>query len=182
MINLAFLARLNKRERLVFSVAAVFVGAALADRLLIASVADRLRRLDERIATQTDLIRKNVRIVAEKDRVKAAADAFAVYYAQKASTHEEEVGVLLGEVDEMARRASLYIIDMKPLTSEEDAVSRKVAVDLNCEAQMEQILKFMHAVATAPRLLFVESINITPKDKDSTIAKCNMKVSNIIFL
>ena len=182
MINLAFLARLNKRERLVFGVAAVVVGAALLDRLLIAPVAGRLRRLDERITTQTDLIRKNVRIVAEKDRVKAAADAFQVYYAHKASTHEEEVAVLLGEVEEMARNASLYIVDMKPLTAEEDAVSRKVAVDLNGEAQMEQILCFMHAVASAPRLLFVESVNITPKAKDSTIAKCNMKISNIIFL
>ncbi|GAG06155.1 unnamed protein product, partial [marine sediment metagenome] len=97
-------------------------------------------------------------------------------------THEEEVVVLLGEVEEMARNASLYIIDMKPLTAEEDSVSRKVAVDLNGEAQMEQILSFMHAVASAPRLLFVESVNITPKAKDSTIAKCNMKISNIIFL
>jgi len=182
MINLAFVARLNKRERFVFTVAAVVVGIALVDRLLIAPVADRLRRLDERIVTQTDLIRKNVRIVAEKDRVKAAADSFKVYYAHKASTHEEEVAVLLGEVEELARGASLYIVDMKPLTVEEDSVSRKVAVNLNCEAQMEQVFAFMHAVAGAPRLLFVESVNITPKSKDSTIAKCNMKISNIIFL
>ncbi len=182
MINLAFLARLNKRERLLFGAAAVVVGAALVVHLLIAPVAGRLMLLDERITTQTDLISKNVRIVAEKDRVKAAADAFQIYYANKASTQEEEVAYLLGEVDEMARSASLYIVDMKPLNTEEDAVSRKVSVDLNCEAQMEQILTFMHAVASAPHLLFVESINITPKEKDSTIAKCNMKISNIIFL
>jgi len=182
MINLAFLARLNKRERLVFGAAAVAVGLAFVDRLLIAPVADRLRRLDERIAAQTDLIRKNVRIVAEKDRVKAAADAFQVYYAKQGGTQEEQTALLLGEVEEMARAASLYIVDMKPLTAEEGAVSRKVAVDLNCEAQMEQVFSFMHAVATAPRLLFVESVTITPKAKDSTIAKCNMKISHLIFL
>jgi len=181
-MNLAFWARLKKREKMVCSVAAVIVGIALVDRLLIAPVAHRLRLLDERIVSQTDLIHKNVRIVAEKDRVKAAANAFEVYYANKAATYEEEVAFLLGEVEQMARTASLYIVDMKPLASEEDAVSRKVSLDLNCEAQMEQILRFMHAVGAADRLLFVESISITPKDKDSSITKCNMKVSNIIFL
>ncbi|MGE5280586.1 MAG: type 4a pilus biogenesis protein PilO [Deltaproteobacteria bacterium] len=181
-MNLAFLARLNPKEKTVAAVAAVIVGLALVDRLLIAPVAYRLRLLDERIEAQTELIRKNVRIVAEKDRVKAAADAFKVYYANTAATQEEETGLLLGEVEEMARRSALYVVDMKPLAGEEDAVSRKVSVDLNCEAQMEQILTFMHTVASAGRLLFVESVNLTPKSKDSSIVKCNMKISNIIFL
>jgi len=178
----AFFARLNKRERMVLTVCVVIAGAALVDRLLIAPVANRLQLLDERIAAQTELIRKNVRIVAEKDRVKATTDTFQVYYAAKATTQEEEVAYLLGEVEKMARSASLYIVDMKPLSTEEDTVSRKVSVDLNCEAQMEQILTFAHSAANAPRLLFIESISLTPKDKDSSIIKCNMKISNVIFL
>ncbi len=175
------LAKMSAREKAVFYCAACFIGLAALDRLLIGPVGSRLKLLDERIEAQTDLIKKNVRIVAEKDRVKAMAKEYSVY-SHKAATHEEEVAYLLGEVEKLARKASLYIVDMKPLPMTEDANSRKYSVDLNCEGQLEQIISFMHETESTTRLLVVESFNFSPKSKDSSVAKCNMRISNIIFL
>ena len=93
-----------------------------------------------------------------------------------------EAAYLLGEVEKLARKTSLYIVDMKPLGVEEDKVSRKYSVDLNCEAQMEQIMNFMYEIENSSMLFFVESFNITPKSKDSSVAKCNMRIANVIFL
>lgn len=180
-MNLALFARMSKSEKMFFAVTVFFVGAALADRAMIAPIASRIQLLDEKINTQTELIKKNVRIVAEKDRVKATAKEFSVY-SRKAATQEEEVAFLLGEVENLARKNSLYIVDMKPLAMQEDKGSRKYSVDLNCEAQMDQLISFMHDVENSQKLFVVESFNITSKSKDSSIAKCNLRISNIIFL
>ncbi|MEK7850181.1 MAG: type 4a pilus biogenesis protein PilO [Candidatus Omnitrophota bacterium] len=178
---MAYLSRLNKREKLVFYAAAVFISIALIDRLIVGPIFSRMRLLDEKIKVQKELVKKNARIVSEKDRVLAAAKDYAVY-SRKAQTSEEEVAFLLGEVEKMARKTSLYVVDMKPLGMEEDSISRKYSVDLNCESQMEQIMGFMYEVESSDRLLVVETFNISPKSKDSSIAKCNMRISNVIFL
>lgn len=181
MISLTFINRMSKREKAVFAATVFFVGMALVDRVMIAPIALRLRLLDEKIGAQAELVKKNVRIVAEKDRVKATAREFSVY-SRKAATHEEEVAFLLGEVENLARKNSLYVVDMKPLGTQEDKVSRKYSVDLNCEAQMDQLVQFMHDVENSQKLFVVESFNMTSKSKDSSIAKCNMRIANIIFI
>ncbi len=178
---LTYLSRLNKREKLTLYVAAIFIGLALMDRIIVGPIFSRLKLLDDRIKTQEESIRKNARIVSEKDRVMASVKEYSIY-ARKARSQEEESATLLDEVERLARKTSLYVVDMKPLAMEEDAVSRKYAVDLNCEAQMEQIMNFMYEVESSKGLLVVESFNITPKSKDSSIAKCNMKISSVIFL
>ncbi|OIO36597.1 MAG: hypothetical protein AUJ74_01845 [Candidatus Omnitrophica bacterium CG1_02_44_16] len=178
---MAYLSRLNKREKFVFYAAVVFISIALVDRLIVGPIVSRMRLLDEKIKIQKELIKKNARIVSEKDRVLAAVKDYAIF-SRKAQTSDEEVAFLLGEVEKMARKTSLYVVDMKPMGMEEDAISRKYSVDLNCEAQMEQIMGFMYAVESSDRLLVVETFNISPKSKDSSIAKCNMRISNVIFL
>jgi Tfp pilus assembly protein PilO len=177
----AYLARLNKRERLVFYGAAIFISLAFIDRLVVGPVFSKMKTLDDRIGQESELIRKNARIAAEKGRVAAVSSQMSAY-SRKTGTQEEEVAYLLGEVEKLARKTSLYIVDMKPLGVSEDSVSRKYSVDLNCEAQMEQIMSFMYEVENSSVLFFVESFNITPKSSDSSIAKCNMRISSVVFL
>lgn len=177
----AYLSRLNKREKLVFYGAVIFISLALVDRLVIGPVFSKLKVLDSRIRQESEIIRKNARIVAEKERIAAVSSQLSAY-SRKTGTQEEEVAHLLGEVEKLARKTSLYIVDMKPLGVSEDSVSRKYSVDLNCEAQMEQIANFMYEIESSQILFFVETFNITPKSQDSSVAKCNMRISSVIFL
>jgi Tfp pilus assembly protein PilO len=176
-----YLARLNAREKLVLYGAGLFVIFAFFDRLVVGPIITKMKSLDEHIVQERELYRKNARIVAEKDKVAAVKKQLSGY-SRKVGTQEEEVAFLLGEVEKIARKTSLYIVDMKPLGIQEDGVSRKYSVDLNCEAQMEQIMNFMYEIENSSMLFFVESFNITPKSKDSSVAKCNLRIANLIFL
>ncbi len=177
----SYLAKLNKREKLVFYCMVLFVTAAMVDRMVVGPVFSKIKVVDNRIRQETELIRKNARIVAEKDRVATISKQIGAY-SRKTGSQEEEVAYLLGEVEKLARKTSLYIVDMKPLGVSEDSVSRKYSVDLNCEAQMEQIASFMHELESSSALFFVESFNISPKSQDSSVARVNMRISNVIFL
>lgn len=176
-----YLSKLKKREKFVFYGAAFFVGAALVDRIILGPILNKMTLLDERISVQEDLIRKNARIVAEKERIQVVAAEFAPYL-RAGSSQEEEVARILGEVEKLARKTSLYVVDMKPMGMTEEAANRKYTVDLNCEAQMEQITNFMYEIENSPILLVVESFSISPKSKETSIAKCNMRIANVIFL
>lgn len=176
-----YLSKLNKREKLVFYGAVLFVGASLIDRIVLGPILHKMALLNERIDVQEDLIRKNARIVAEKDRVQAVSAEFAPYL-RAGSSQEEEVARILEEVEKLARKTSLYVVDMKPMGMTEEAANRKYTVDLNCEAQMEQIVNFMYELENSPTLLVVESFSIAPKSKETSIAKCNMRIAHVIFL
>ncbi|HAJ57363.1 MAG TPA: hypothetical protein DCL35_06300 [Candidatus Omnitrophica bacterium] len=176
-----YFAKLNKREKMVLSGTVFFISLAIIDRLVLGPLFAKMELLDDRIQTEAELIRKNSRIVAEKDRVKAISGQLSVY-SRRIGTQEEETAYLLGEVEKLARKSSLYIVDMKPLGVQEDSVSRRYSVDLNCEAQMEQLVRFMHEIENASVLFFVETFNISPKSQDSSVAKCNMRISSVILL
>lgn len=178
---LKYLSRLSKREKEVFYFAVCVVSLVFLDRVVVAPIFSRIRLLDEKIQGQEELIRKNARILAEKERIEATIKEYDKYSRAPLSP-EEETAYLLGEIEKLARKTSLYVIDMKPVGVKEDAVSRTYSVDLNCEAQMEQILAFMHEVEGSTLIFFVESFNISSKSKDSSIAKCNLRISHVIFL
>jgi len=91
---MAYLSRLNKREKFVFYAAVVFISIALVDRLIVGPIVSRMRLLDEKIKIQKELIKKNARIVSEKDRVLAAVKDYAIF-SRKAQTSDEEVATIL---------------------------------------------------------------------------------------
>ncbi len=173
--------RMSARERLVLYCAVAVILAAAADRLVIGPILGRARALDQRIRAEEEAARHNRRIIAEQDRVKATL-ATLDSYSKQAQTQEQEIANILGEVEQLARKTSLYLADIKPTGVQEDSITRRYSVDLNCEAQMEQIVSFIYEIETSGTLFLVDSFVISPKSKDSSVAKVNMKISSVIFL
>jgi len=171
---------LSKRERLGLNLAVFFVALILLDRGIINPIASKMSSLDKEIQEERADIKKDLRLVAQKDNIHREAGKYDSYAASSKS-QEEEMTFVLKEIEGLANKNSVYLIDMKPGGSQETASTKKYFISLNVEAQMEQLTAFMYDVESSSRFLIIEKYQIEPKSKDSSVAKCNMTISKVVL-
>jgi Tfp pilus assembly protein PilO len=173
------LGHLSKREKLVLYAAASFVSLALLDRLIIYPIANKLQTLDNEIREKESGIRRNMRILAQKDRIRTESAKYSTLL-NSLKYSEEGITALLKEIEGLASKSEVYLIDMKPAGLKSAGPYKKYLINLNCEAQMEQIVDFMYNIESSKRLLSIDKYQIGPKSESSSVAKCSMSISKVV--
>ncbi len=185
MINIQlfydFFSRLSKNEKKLFYLAVLFVSLVLFDVLIISPIFSKMKFLDKEIRDKSFGIKKYSHILSQKDRISAERDKYNSFAASMKS-EDEEITVLLKEIETMAEKSSVYLVDMKPVESKGTGEQNKYLVNINCEAQMEPLVTFMYSIENSTRLLTIDRYEISPKSKESSIVKCSMSISKIIKL
>ncbi|MBI3602535.1 MAG: hypothetical protein HY209_06575 [Candidatus Omnitrophica bacterium] len=176
----ATISHLSKRERLGLNLAVFFVALILLDRGIINPIASKMRSLNKEIQEEMADIKKDMRLVAQKDNIRLEAGKYDSYVVSSKS-EEEEITFVLKEIEGLANKSSVYLIDMKPGGLKKTASAKKYFINLNLEAQMEQLTEFMYGVESSSRFLIIEKYQIEPKSKDSSVAKCSMTISKIML-
>ena len=175
-----FIGRLNKREKVIFYATITFVSLAFLDRLLITPIYSKIKSLNDEIEVRKSVIKQNLHILAQKDRIKSEMDKYALFLIS-AKSEEEETTSLLQEIEGIANEAGVYLVDMKPGGLKDMGSSKKYLINLNCEAQMEQLTDFMYNIENSSTLLTIEKYQISPKSKDSSVVKCSMAIVKLVM-
>ncbi|MFH1640545.1 MAG: hypothetical protein ABIA66_01140 [Candidatus Omnitrophota bacterium] len=170
--------RMNKRGKRIFYIAVFFVSALFLERLIIYPIYYRIKTFNKEIRDSEAEIKKNLHIVSQKDKISKEKDTYASFLI-KAKSEEEEVTSILKEIEELANKASIYLEDMKPGGTKAVDSNIKYMLNLNCEAKMEQLIEFMYSIENSNKLFSIEKYEITPKSRDTSIAKCSMSISKI---
>lgn len=173
--------RLKKRERAIFYVAAVIAAFTFIDRLIIAPVVFKVNSLNRQISEQEAGIKQGLRILSQKDKI-ASENTKLKSYLVSFKSQEEEVTAALKEIEGLANKNSVYVVDMKPGAVKEAEATKKYYINLECEGQMEQLVKFMYDIESSNQLFSVDKYEITPKYKESSVAKCSMSISKIVIM
>lgn len=171
-----FISHFSKRERLIFYVTLGVISLTMLDRLIVHPVLWKMRSLDEAIQQERNQIKRDLHILAQKDRIVKESTRFAKYSTQDLTT-EEVTTLFLKEIGNLANKTSVYLVDVKPSGVREEDVYRRYYVNLSCEAPMEQIIDFIYNVENSNNLLKIEKYNITPKSEGSSVARCSMTVT-----
>lgn len=174
----AFLAKMSKREKMIFYAASFFISLTILDRLIISPISDKIRMLDKEIKDKQSAVRKNLRILSYKSRIMEDKNKYQGYL-HSVKSDEEEMTQVLKEIESLSEAAEIYLIDMKPANVQEMGTSKKFSVNLNCEAQMEQLVNFMYSVENSKRLLTIEKFQLAPKSKDSSLARCRITITKL---
>ncbi len=169
--------RLSKRDKTILYVVSFFIIIILFERIFIHPIYSRFRSLNKEIKEKESSIAKGLRILAQKDKIQNEINKYSSYVNSYRS-EEEAITSLLKEIENLANKGSLYIVDMKPQGVKEDKEkTKKYVVTLTCEGQMEQVMDFMYNVENSQILLVIEKYQINPKTKESSIAQCVMTIS-----
>ncbi|MEE8360286.1 MAG: hypothetical protein V3S04_05100, partial [Candidatus Omnitrophota bacterium] len=173
-----FLTRLSKREKAVLYMAALIISLTLLDRMVIYPIFSKMEELTEEIGEKESGIKRSIHILTHKDRILAASVKYKTLIRSSRS-EEEEMTSLLKVIEMLASNNSIYLVDMKPGGVEETKAAKKYLLNLNCEAQLEQLIHFMYNIEESGELLTIEKYKMGPKSKESSVARCSMSISKI---
>jgi hypothetical protein len=178
---LAKLQKLSPREKIIFFGAAIIVALALTDRLIVRTFNGVLVGLDQHIQEKETQIKAGLRVVAQKDQIQIQQVNYKSYLGSS-ENENEEFTIILKSLDSLAPvPPGFNLVDMKPAGAKSAAGAKKYLVTLNCEGTMEKITEFMYNIETAKKLFTIEKYEITPKSKDTNLAKCTMTISCLVL-
>ncbi|MFH0827844.1 MAG: hypothetical protein V1919_01600, partial [Candidatus Omnitrophota bacterium] len=171
----------SRREKIILFGALIFVSLALVDRLVIRSFLGIVSGLDKQISDKEAQIKAGLKVTALKDRIELQHVNYKSYLGGSKAENEEFTSILK-ELDSLApAQPGFNLLDMKPAGVKESSSVKKYLVALNCEGTMEKIAEFMYNVETAAKLFAVEKCEITPKSRDTNLARCSMSISSLVL-
>jgi len=185
MINLkplyqTFLHLPKKQKTVIYVAGGVFL-LSLVNLLIILPVFSKIHSLNEAKRKKKAAIIRDLNVLDKKSEILSESKKYATFL-KEARSDEEETTLLLKEIENIASKGSLYIVEMKPAgIREEKSNLKKFVINLTCEGQMEQVIGFMHNIENAATLLNIEKFQLSPKSKDSSIAQCTMTISKMVM-
>lgn len=175
-----FYKNLSKRERWILYVTGLIMMIFMTDRVVIGPVVKKLITLDEETYQRENAVKKSLHILLRKDQIIADGKKI-MSYSIASDDLEMEMTDFLKELENIAQRSHVNLKFVRPgATSNEQGMIRQSA-NLECEAEMPEIVTFMHTIESSSRLLRIVKFDIQPKDKNSNIARCVMMISRTAF-
>ncbi|MFA5356734.1 MAG: GspMb/PilO family protein [Candidatus Omnitrophota bacterium] len=174
----AYISRLPKRQRYMLYFSLSLAVLAVMDRLIIYPVAYKIDTLNKEIDSKAEAIRRDMRIIAMKDKIVRESSKYSSFF-KPAKSEEEENTILLKEIENIAGKSMVYLIDIKPASVRDEGPARKFTINLNCEAQMEQLIDFMYGLENSALLLIIEKLQISQRSAETSVIRCAMSVSRM---
>lgn len=176
-----FITKLSKTEKTIAAAAICFIVLAVFDRLMFDSILSRINSVDQDVKTNELIIKKGLKILAQKKAIMAQLEHYSSYDVD-AKTQEEEISSLLKSIETTAGKSLVVVTDVKLADFKSEKLLKKYSVSLGCEGTMEQCINFMFNLEHSKDLFTIENYQITSKDKEKGIVKCQMNISKTVIV
>ena len=178
---LTWIARMSKREKILFYGASLVVLLVVSDRIVIRPIFSAFRAMNEQARDLKIQIKRSLKILAEKDQIETEIKRYAEYMVKPKSAEEETIG-LLKYVEGLANEAGVNLLYVKPAGEKSEGREKKFYVTLECEAQMAQLLTFFYKVESSKLILKVERFSIQPVSQESSVIKSGVTIAKTVAL
>ncbi|MBI3617629.1 MAG: type 4a pilus biogenesis protein PilO [Candidatus Omnitrophica bacterium] len=173
--------KLSKKEKIGLSAALAFLALAFLDRLLISPVRTKFNALNQQIRISEKQLGGDMRNINQK---KFIGEEYEQYlpYIRRSGSDEEEVAKILGEIEALARKSSVYLVDMKPRKPREVEFYKEYTVEIEAEGGMESLMSFIYQLNTSSQLLRVETLRLNLTKGDSNVLSASMLITKVLIL
>lgn len=141
-------------------------------------------QLDSEIAKKEKVLSHNLTILAPVPR-EAVEREYSRYgnLIRRQGSSEEENSRMLSAVDTLAKAAEVVLVGTKPRETRPSPESEVYTVEVELEAGLVALTKFIYTVETSPQLLRVDSLAMTVKEgKTPGLLSGTLVISKIVTL
>jgi len=177
---ISFISKLSPRERIVFYATIGVVSMVLLDRMMVTPILNKINSLSEAIRSTEEEIEQSLIIVTQEKKIEGEASQHSSYLS-KPEAEEKVITAFLKEIETLAKKSSVYLVDIKSSGRNVDGEVVKHFVKLNFEAQMEEIINFFYNVTTLEQLVKIEGYQVRPKSEGSSIIVCSISISKTVI-
>lgn len=172
--------RLSTKEKIGLGLGMAFALLALFDRIVIGPMSQKFHHLNQEIRlAELDLCR-DMRTLDEKEAVTKEFQDYARYVKQMGSD-EEEMARFLREVENLANKSSVNLLDVKPQMPQSKDLQKQFTVEIEAEGDMPAIIMFLHQLNTSDCLLRSEKITLKLIQKEKNILRASILVTKIVI-
>ncbi len=180
MLN-SFLTKMSKQEKMIAYFAFAAILLALLDRFIFSTILTKIRLIDDQIKLQELSLKKNSKIIAQKELIKKEDEQYAIYSVES-KTQEEEISGVLKEIEMLASQSAINLVEIKPTDLKTEKILKRYSISLTCEATMEQLTNFMFLIDSSKVLFTIDNYSLVSKDREKGIVKCTMNISKVVVL
>lgn len=145
-MNLSRLERLGRREKTLLGVAALVAIAALADRFVVATIAETLRDTKLALENERERLAYNEVVAGYEPDVRAVYEGVKDGFGA-CTTPAADIDIMKGEIDDLVRKSGLVVRSMKHREPRILPHYVEYTVDIgDFEGSMESLLTFLNAV------------------------------------
>lgn len=173
--------KLSPKEKIGLSIAFGFLALAFLDRLFISPVRARFSALNQQIRISEKQLGSDMRNINQKKFISEEYEQY-VPYVRRSGSDEEEVARILGEIESLARKSSVYLVDMKPRKPREVEFYKEYTVEIEAEGYMESLMGFLYQLNSSTQLLRIETLRLNPTKSESKVLNASMLITKVLVL
>ena len=172
--------KMSKRERYVLYFSAVVVLAVFFDKVVIDPLIKRIEKLNKEIFIQEKRLQKSLYLVSQEELIINEHKSYTKGLKQVSSEGEEK-SRLLAEIEQTARKSSVFLKDVKLGTTEKSGTYIKYTVETVAEAKIAYLMDFIYQLEASTRVLKVRSFYLVPTKERSEILRAQMTITETLI-
>ncbi len=176
----ALFSRRSKRESALVYGTVIIIFFASLDRLVYHPIVNRLNELDQEVLLKENQLRRNLRNLAARETVFKAYSAYAAY-GLTAGSDEEEIAGLLNEIEGLARKSGLSLVNVKPMPATRADFGKQYPVEVEVETEIAPLTKFIYGLRSSKYLLRVKKLRLMPKGSRTMQAKVYLLINKTVI-
>lgn len=153
---------LTKRERIILFITVSVIIFAISFNFVITPVLTKNNNLNKEINLTWAKLKKYLWLLSQKDYIQAKFSKFSSLPEVSGEQEDVLVGILSG-LENLAKNASIKIIDVRPQISRDLELHREIIVDLRTEGTIEGYLKFLYNIENYPSLFKIKRFQLNAK-------------------
>ena len=186
-----FFSRLSDREKTILYITIFIISIVFLDQMILSPIMTKMSQLSKNIDFQEVTIKRNLTILARKDKIVEEQNKYSPYLVARRKSDEEEDRSFSLELQALAKD-TVDLIDIRSSgINKIGLLSRQYVIDLNFEAEMKYIFQFLYKIENSDKLYSVEKYNIRPKldmsieeedeEEQPNVLTCSMSISKVII-
>ena len=176
-----FFTKLSDKERKIFTAAAIFVVAAILDRLFLSPTTEKLSKLNDDIKEEENSIKKDLHFLSYEEKILKENEVLRPYYSNKEKTEEEIIAAFLKKIEILATQANINLVKVNPSEAKQKKGYKEYYANLECSGPLQSMITFLHLVDSSPDLLKTVKMDLGAKKIGSDEIVANLSIAKIII-
>lgn len=162
--------RISKREQLLFFVTVAIIGGFCLNWWVLQPAFAKSNALSKQVQIKRRMIEERLYLLNEREEVEKEMVKFTKY-GPRGLSEEEETAYFLKEIEDIAKRSSVQIIDLKPYSAKKSGSLAEYRIEIEIESPINQLVTFIYNLQSSDGLLRTSKFRINPKEGNPSLLK-----------
>lgn len=166
-----------KKEKALLTIIVSLGILSLIYSVMINPILMKLKSLNKTILVNETKLDSNLKILKQKDIIQDEYERYSELLRQE-NSDEQEMTLLLSNIESAVRGVALRITAMKPKAIKKVDLYKRLSVDVEVEAELSEMTKFIYNLENEPYLLRIGRLRLGRKSRRrSSLLKGYLSVS-----